>query len=70
MFSAYKHASFNPVNFQMKLVPYAFPHTRIKLKRDMKDSSVSGIKLLQNADIQLSYNHKKITKIVYFCFCN
>uniref|UniRef100_A0A3P9CXC1 Piccolo presynaptic cytomatrix protein n=1 Tax=Maylandia zebra TaxID=106582 RepID=A0A3P9CXC1_9CICH len=27
---------------QMKLVPYAFPHTRIKLKRDMKDSSVSG----------------------------
>uniref|UniRef100_A0A3B4FIG6 Protein piccolo-like n=1 Tax=Pundamilia nyererei TaxID=303518 RepID=A0A3B4FIG6_9CICH len=26
----------------MKLVPYAFPHTRIKLKRDMKDSSVSG----------------------------
>ncbi|KAK2842186.1 hypothetical protein Q5P01_012386 [Channa striata] len=27
---------------QMKLVPYAFPHTRIKLKRDLKDTSVSG----------------------------
>uniref|UniRef100_I3KCI9 Protein piccolo n=1 Tax=Oreochromis niloticus TaxID=8128 RepID=I3KCI9_ORENI len=26
----------------MKLVPYAFPHTRIKLNRDMKDPSVSG----------------------------
>lgn len=68
MFSAYKHASFNPVNFQMKLVPYAFPHTRIKLKRDMKDSSVSGIKLLQNTDIQLSYNHKKNHKDCLFLF--
>ncbi|XP_028306700.1 protein piccolo isoform X6 [Gouania willdenowi] len=27
---------------QMKLVPYAFPHTRINLKRDSKDTSVSG----------------------------
>uniref|UniRef100_A0A3Q0T6R8 Protein piccolo n=1 Tax=Amphilophus citrinellus TaxID=61819 RepID=A0A3Q0T6R8_AMPCI len=26
----------------MKLIPYAFPHTRVKLKRDMKDPSVSG----------------------------
>lgn len=68
MFSAYKHASFNAVNFQMKLVPYAFPHTRIKLKRDMKDSSVSGIKLLQNADIQLSYNRKKNHKDCLFLF--
>uniref|UniRef100_A0A3Q3IV38 Protein piccolo n=1 Tax=Monopterus albus TaxID=43700 RepID=A0A3Q3IV38_MONAL len=32
-----------PVNsFQTKLVPYAFPHTRIKLKRDLTDTSVSG----------------------------
>lgn len=29
---------------QMKLVPYAFPHTRIKIKRDLKDTSVSGIR--------------------------
>lgn len=58
MFSADKHASFHAVNFQMKLVPYAFPHTRIKLNRDMKDPSVSGIKLLKNADIQLSYKDK------------
>ncbi|MEQ2215268.1 hypothetical protein XENOCAPTIV_029918, partial [Xenoophorus captivus] len=27
---------------QMKLVPYTFPHTRIKIKRDMTDTSVSG----------------------------
>lgn len=26
----------------MKLVPYAFPHARIKLKRDQRDTSVSG----------------------------
>lgn len=26
----------------MKLVPYTFPHTRVKLKRDMTDTSVSG----------------------------
>lgn len=67
MFSAYKHASFNAVNFQMKLVPYAFPHTRIKLKRDMKDSSVSGIKM---ETYSYRTTIKKITKIVYFCFCN
>lgn len=28
---------------QIILVPYAFPHARIKLKRDQKDTSVSGI---------------------------
>ncbi|KAM9753928.1 uncharacterized protein pclob isoform 7-T7 [Menidia menidia] len=27
---------------QMKLAPYAFPNTRIKLKKDMKDPSISG----------------------------
>uniref|UniRef100_A0A4W5RF27 PDZ domain-containing protein n=1 Tax=Hucho hucho TaxID=62062 RepID=A0A4W5RF27_9TELE len=27
---------------QIKLIPYVFPHTRIKLQRDPKDTSVSG----------------------------
>nr|XP_029490935.1 protein piccolo-like [Oncorhynchus nerka] len=27
---------------QMKLIPYVFPHTRLKLQRDPKDTSVSG----------------------------
>ncbi|XP_045554704.1 protein piccolo isoform X1 [Salmo salar] len=27
---------------QMKLIPYVYPHTRIKVQRDPKDSSVSG----------------------------
>ncbi|XP_031657283.1 protein piccolo isoform X2 [Oncorhynchus kisutch] len=27
---------------QMKLIPYVYPHTRIKVQRDLKDSSVSG----------------------------
>ncbi|CAL8296737.1 unnamed protein product, partial [Boreogadus saida] len=27
---------------QMRLITYAFPHTRVTLKRDLKDSSVSG----------------------------
>uniref|UniRef100_A0A8C5GVR0 Protein piccolo n=1 Tax=Gouania willdenowi TaxID=441366 RepID=A0A8C5GVR0_GOUWI len=38
----YKSKTTMFIYMNMKLVPYAFPHTRINLKRDSKDTSVSG----------------------------
>lgn len=49
---------------QMKLVPYAFPHTRIKLKRDLKDTSVSGIRQTQNTQ-DISRNDYAHIIIIY-----
>lgn len=32
----------------MKLVPYVYPHTRIKLRKDPRDNSVSGEAMILN----------------------
>lgn len=48
---------------QMKLVPYAFPNTRIKLKRDLKDTSVSG---KANTEYTQAYHTVIMHTIIFF----